>query len=192
MSILAPHRATFRAIARTIVPEAAELDDAGWAEVEGTIESNVLRPLVGENAIVIPIALGVRGVLPWVVIGLWNAVIHAVIQIQIMVKHSFLREVSRQVVTGQAEELHLPRRPGEKPRQCVILTKIRQREPLQVARHVVRLHDNLRIRGRRRIAPSRVFKVDLSVRIAWNRAGAGRVPRKGPEGRVRIQNILST
>lgn len=38
MSILAAHRATFRAIARTVVPEAAQLDETGWSELEATVE----------------------------------------------------------------------------------------------------------------------------------------------------------
>ncbi|HEX6133655.1 MAG TPA: gluconate 2-dehydrogenase subunit 3 family protein [Longimicrobiales bacterium] len=37
-AVLAPHRATFRAFACTVVPEAERLDDAGWSEVERTIE----------------------------------------------------------------------------------------------------------------------------------------------------------
>jgi len=44
-SILAARRATFRAFARTVVPEMAELDEAGWADVERTIEHALsLRP----------------------------------------------------------------------------------------------------------------------------------------------------
>jgi hypothetical protein len=37
-SVLAPHRDTFRAFAVTVVPEMTELDEAGWADVERTIE----------------------------------------------------------------------------------------------------------------------------------------------------------
>lgn len=37
-SVLAPHRATFRAFAEAVVPETAQLDEAGWREVEATIE----------------------------------------------------------------------------------------------------------------------------------------------------------
>lgn len=37
-SLLAPVRATFRALAGTIVPEAASLDDAGWREMESIVE----------------------------------------------------------------------------------------------------------------------------------------------------------
>jgi hypothetical protein len=36
--VLPPHRGTFRAFAATVVPELTQLDDAGWAAVEHTIE----------------------------------------------------------------------------------------------------------------------------------------------------------
>ena len=36
--LLAPVRATFRAVATTVVPETASLDDAGWARLEGIVE----------------------------------------------------------------------------------------------------------------------------------------------------------
>lgn len=38
MSIIAPHRATFRALARTIIPETTVLDDEGWAAMERTVD----------------------------------------------------------------------------------------------------------------------------------------------------------
>ena len=41
--ILAPVRARFRALARAIVPESAELDESGWAEVEAIIEEALAR-----------------------------------------------------------------------------------------------------------------------------------------------------
>jgi hypothetical protein len=37
-SVLEPRRATFRAFAETAVPEMTALDEAGWAEVERTVE----------------------------------------------------------------------------------------------------------------------------------------------------------
>ncbi|HEX6307335.1 MAG TPA: gluconate 2-dehydrogenase subunit 3 family protein [Longimicrobiales bacterium] len=37
-SVLGPHRATFRAFARTVVPEAVRLEESGWSEVEVTVE----------------------------------------------------------------------------------------------------------------------------------------------------------
>jgi hypothetical protein len=37
-SVLSPVRGAFRAIARTIVPEAAMLDESAWAEAEAIIE----------------------------------------------------------------------------------------------------------------------------------------------------------
>lgn len=36
--ILAPVRAVFRAVATTVVPEAAALDEAGWRELEAIVE----------------------------------------------------------------------------------------------------------------------------------------------------------
>ena len=36
--LLAPVRSIFHAIARTVVPEAAELDDRGWSALERTVE----------------------------------------------------------------------------------------------------------------------------------------------------------
>ena len=36
--VLAPHRSVFRAFAEAVVPETAQLDEAGWCEVEATIE----------------------------------------------------------------------------------------------------------------------------------------------------------
>lgn len=36
--VLAPVRATFRAVAGTVVPEAARLDEAGWRDVEEIVE----------------------------------------------------------------------------------------------------------------------------------------------------------
>jgi len=36
--VLPPLRPQFRALAQTFVPEAAALDEGGWAEAEGTIE----------------------------------------------------------------------------------------------------------------------------------------------------------
>ena len=38
MALLEPVRPAFRAIATTVVPEAAGLDDAGWRELEGIVE----------------------------------------------------------------------------------------------------------------------------------------------------------
>lgn len=38
---LAPVRGTFRAIATTVVPEAASLDEAGWTELEAVIHSQL-------------------------------------------------------------------------------------------------------------------------------------------------------
>ena len=38
MALLEPVRPAFRAIATTVVPEAAALDDAGWRELEGIVE----------------------------------------------------------------------------------------------------------------------------------------------------------
>ncbi|MEP7384452.1 MAG: hypothetical protein ABI910_22455 [Gemmatimonadota bacterium] len=38
-SILTPVRATFRAVAETVVPEAASLDPAGWQELQTVVES---------------------------------------------------------------------------------------------------------------------------------------------------------
>ncbi len=37
--VLPPIRARFRALATTIVPESAQLDDAGWADVEAIVEN---------------------------------------------------------------------------------------------------------------------------------------------------------
>lgn len=42
-SVIETHRATFRAIARTVVPETDSLDEAGWREVEGTAEHAVAQ-----------------------------------------------------------------------------------------------------------------------------------------------------
>jgi hypothetical protein len=42
-SVLAPHRDTFRAFAVTVVPEMEEFAEAGWAEVERTIEHALAR-----------------------------------------------------------------------------------------------------------------------------------------------------
>jgi hypothetical protein len=39
--VLGPVRETFRAIAATVVPEAAALDEDGWAEVERLVESTL-------------------------------------------------------------------------------------------------------------------------------------------------------
>lgn len=36
-------RPTFRALARSIVPEAARLDEAGWAELEATVEAALAK-----------------------------------------------------------------------------------------------------------------------------------------------------
>ena len=41
--MLAPHRKTFRAFATTVVPEMTALDEAGWSEVEGTVEHALAR-----------------------------------------------------------------------------------------------------------------------------------------------------
>jgi len=38
---LAPVRSAFRAVATTVVPEAAGLDEGGWAEMEETIQSQL-------------------------------------------------------------------------------------------------------------------------------------------------------
>ena len=40
-AVLAPVRAPFRAIAATIVPEAARLDESGWAALEAVIEAQL-------------------------------------------------------------------------------------------------------------------------------------------------------
>jgi hypothetical protein len=42
-SPIAQHRATFRAFARTVVPEAAGLDEPAWAELEATVEYALSR-----------------------------------------------------------------------------------------------------------------------------------------------------
>jgi hypothetical protein len=42
-SVLASVRATFRAVACTVVPEAGRLDGAGWGEVEGIVEGLLAR-----------------------------------------------------------------------------------------------------------------------------------------------------
>jgi hypothetical protein len=43
--ILPPLRTTFRAVAQSIVPEAARLDESGWMELERTVEDALLlRP----------------------------------------------------------------------------------------------------------------------------------------------------
>lgn len=42
-SVLAPHRATFRAFAEAVVPETAQLDESGWSEVEATIERAIAQ-----------------------------------------------------------------------------------------------------------------------------------------------------
>jgi hypothetical protein len=39
--VLEPVRSTFRALARTIVPEAATLDEGGWREVEAIVEASL-------------------------------------------------------------------------------------------------------------------------------------------------------
>ena len=39
--VLAPVRETFRAIATTVVPEAGQLDAAGWADVERLVEKTL-------------------------------------------------------------------------------------------------------------------------------------------------------
>lgn len=41
--VLEPHRNTFRAFAETVVPEMAQLDPAGWDDVERTIEHALTR-----------------------------------------------------------------------------------------------------------------------------------------------------
>ncbi len=41
--VIAPVRPAFRALASTIVPEAAALDSAGWAEVESIIDEYLTR-----------------------------------------------------------------------------------------------------------------------------------------------------
>lgn len=38
-AVLAPVRPTFRAVARTVVPETAALDEAGWQELEAIVET---------------------------------------------------------------------------------------------------------------------------------------------------------
>jgi len=40
-SLLAPVRRTFRAAARTVVPESEGLDEAGWRELESTVEATL-------------------------------------------------------------------------------------------------------------------------------------------------------
>ena len=42
-AVLAPHRTVFRAFAATVVPGMQDLDEAGWAEVEQTIERALSR-----------------------------------------------------------------------------------------------------------------------------------------------------
>lgn len=41
--VLAPVRATFRAVARTVVPETSSLDEDGWAGVEAIVEDALAR-----------------------------------------------------------------------------------------------------------------------------------------------------
>ncbi len=41
--ILAPVRATFRAVATTVVPDATGLDDAAWAQAEALVERTLAR-----------------------------------------------------------------------------------------------------------------------------------------------------
>ncbi len=43
VSVLAPIRALFRALAQTVVPEASDLDEQGWTEVEAIIEGVMSR-----------------------------------------------------------------------------------------------------------------------------------------------------
>jgi hypothetical protein len=42
-SPITQHRATFRAFARTVVPEAAGLDESAWAELDATVEYALSR-----------------------------------------------------------------------------------------------------------------------------------------------------
>ena len=41
--MLTPHRETFRAFATTVVPELMTLDEAGWADVERTVEHAIAQ-----------------------------------------------------------------------------------------------------------------------------------------------------
>jgi hypothetical protein len=62
-SLLAPVRTLFRAIARTVVPEAEALDAGGWAELEGIVEAALaLRPAAVRRQLLVFIRL--LGVLP--------------------------------------------------------------------------------------------------------------------------------
>lgn len=45
--VLEPIRPAFRALARSIVPEADRLDEAGWADVEATVESALAKRPAG-------------------------------------------------------------------------------------------------------------------------------------------------
>lgn len=45
--LLAPVRDTFRAIAVTVVPDAAALDEAGWRDLDGLVEKTLARRPAG-------------------------------------------------------------------------------------------------------------------------------------------------
>ena len=56
--LLAPVRATFRAVAATVVPEAAVLDEAGWARLEAIVEGALAqRPARMQRQLVVFIRL---------------------------------------------------------------------------------------------------------------------------------------
>ena len=57
-ALLAPVRATFRAVATTVVPETASLDDAGWARLEGIVEDALAeRPARMQRQLIVFIRL---------------------------------------------------------------------------------------------------------------------------------------
>jgi hypothetical protein len=65
---LEPVRPTFRALARTIVPEAAALDEGGWRELEAIVEASLAsRP----PALRRQLLLLVRA-LEWLPVGRWG------------------------------------------------------------------------------------------------------------------------
>ena len=65
MSLLTPVRPTFRAIASTVVPEAALLDDEAWGELERTVETalETKPPAMRRQLILFVRVLGVLSVL---------------------------------------------------------------------------------------------------------------------------------
>lgn len=66
-AVLDPVRPTFRALAATIVPEASQLDDAGWAALEGTVEDALAKrpPEIRRQMAVFIRVLGWLPVLRW-------------------------------------------------------------------------------------------------------------------------------